>query len=54
MIYQGEQANQPQELWLSRFEEDNYQIAIALLTPARQEQFYTWTVNNRSYGIVLE
>jgi hypothetical protein len=54
MIYQGEQANQSQELWLSRFEENSHHVTVALLTPARREQFYTWAVNKRAYGIVLE
>lgn len=54
MIYQGEQAGQAQELWLSRFEEDSHYVTVALLTPARQEQFYPWAVNKRAYGIVLE
>jgi hypothetical protein len=54
MISQGEQGGQSQELWLSRFEEDSHHIAIAWLTPARQERFYTWAVNKRADGIVLE
>lgn len=42
------------ELWVSVMENDKYIYVISLLTPDRNEDFYTWARNKEAYRSVLE
>ncbi len=53
MIYQGIQSGEPKELWLSRLRDRVHWVTVALLTPTRTLDFYSWAVNKRTYGIIL-
>ncbi len=53
VIYQVIQQEEPKELWLSRFKGRVYWVTVALLTPTRTLDFYSWAVNKRTYGIIL-
>ena len=47
------QAGESKELWLSRFPDRVHWVTVALLTPARTLDFYSWAVHKRTYGIIL-
>jgi hypothetical protein len=53
VIYQGIQQEEPKELWLSRIPDRIHGVTVALLTPTRMLDFYSWAVNKRTYGIIL-
>ena len=42
------------ELWVSVLEGAEYFYIISLLTPARQEEFYTWARNVEAYKLVVK
>lgn len=42
------------ELWVSVLENEDYMYFISLLTPARNEEFYTWARNLEAYKLVVK
>ena len=42
-----------QELWASLFEDESFYYGVALLTPAKENQFYVWAINSRAYQLIL-
>lgn len=52
-VIEGNQEN-TQELWICVFGDDEYYVITSLLTPSRNDIFYTWALNKRAYEIVLE
>ncbi|MEZ5903137.1 MAG: hypothetical protein R3D88_07505 [Alphaproteobacteria bacterium] len=42
------------ELWVSVLENDQYIYAVTLLTPGRNEDFYTWARNKSAYSMVIK
>ncbi len=42
------------ELWVSVIEGEEYIYVLSLLTPSRNEEFYTWARNIEAYRIVLK
>jgi hypothetical protein len=43
----------PYGLWLSRIPDRIHGVTVALLTPTRMLDFYSWAINKRTYGIIL-
>ncbi|MCX7099865.1 MAG: hypothetical protein NTV43_18375 [Methylococcales bacterium] len=54
LIYECTINNNPNELWICVFSDTTHYYVISLLTPARDNYFYTWALNRRAYDIVLE
>jgi hypothetical protein len=56
-VYNTENINKKvagQELWFGIFAEDNYYYLVTMLTPSREEDFYTWARNRESFEIIAE
>lgn len=44
----------PQEVWIYLFETSTHFVAMTLLTPSREAQYYPWAINKRAFELVLD